>query len=381
MNDTPYKTKFDNTHVNIHFPPDTITYKEPTIPPELNKEPRKETLAIRILYIHHQITEINIADLETKLLQVTTNLKINPPYIKAPPPIPLNVKVHKHPKWNKMPHSVNRNQNSSPQLPNFPQNQHQKFPLQYCYYTDGSFTPPKKISTNIWEPLRARYGIWNPLLKINVSRRLIGLQNILRAEITTIYHTLVILNQEFPQEPAHIFTDSLNSLYLINTQIKHPTQQNNHPDKTILALIVKMLKNRTAPTTLHKIRAHTNTIGNKEADKLAKEGSKIHPENDMPTQEHEHAHSTPYWWCREDDHPYKGPIRHLKSYLEQVEKENNDNLAKTFDNINKWINNPHIDKKISNNFWTNPNFIDAQITQLLKFIYGQYMGNARKHLF
>jgi hypothetical protein len=30
-NDTPYKTKFDDTHVNIHFPPDTITYKEPTI--------------------------------------------------------------------------------------------------------------------------------------------------------------------------------------------------------------------------------------------------------------------------------------------------------------------------------------------------------------
>jgi hypothetical protein len=65
-NDTPYKTKFNDTHVNIHFPPDTITYKEPTIPPELNNEPRKETLAIRILYIHHQNTKINIADLETK---------------------------------------------------------------------------------------------------------------------------------------------------------------------------------------------------------------------------------------------------------------------------------------------------------------------------
>jgi hypothetical protein len=55
----------------------------------------------------------------------------------------------------------------------------------------------------------------------------------------------------------------------------------------------------------------------------------------MPTQAHENAHSTPYWWCREDDHPYKGPIRHLKPYLEKVEKENNDDLAKKFDNINK----------------------------------------------
>jgi hypothetical protein len=101
----------------------------------------------------------------------------------------------------------------------------------------------------------------------------------------------------------------------------------------------------------------------------------------MPTQAYENAHSTPYWWCREDDHPYKGPIRHLKPYLETVEKQKNEDLAKTFDNINKWVNNPHIDQKISNNFWTNPNITDAQITQLLKFRYGQYMGNARKHLF
>jgi hypothetical protein len=60
-NDIPYKTKFDDTHVSIHFPPGTIIYKEPTIPPELNKEPQKEALAIRILCIHHQNTEINIA--------------------------------------------------------------------------------------------------------------------------------------------------------------------------------------------------------------------------------------------------------------------------------------------------------------------------------
>jgi ribonuclease HI len=143
--------------------------------------------------------------------------------------------------------------------------------------------PPKKLSENIWEPSRASYGIWNPLFKINISRRLIGLQNILRAEISAIYHTLLILNHEFPQEPAYIFTDSLNSLYLINTQIKHPTQQNNHPNKTILALIVKLLKNRVAPTTLHKVRAHTNIIGNEEAEKLAKEGNKTDLENDMPT--------------------------------------------------------------------------------------------------
>jgi ribonuclease HI len=256
-----------------------------------------------------------------------------------------------------------------------------KFPRQYCYYTNGSFTPPKQQANGFWEPTQAGYGIWNPLLKINLPQRLIGLQNILRAEISAIHHTLQILTQEFPNEPAHIFTDSLNSLYLINTQIKHPTQQNNHPDKTILTSIINMLKNRTATTYLYKIRAHTNIIGNEEADKLAKEGSKIVLVSDIPYQPHESAHSTPYWWCRDDDHPYRGPIRHLKPYLEKLEKEENEKLARTFDNINKWVNNPLIDNKISNNFWTNPTVTDSQITQLLKFRYGQYMGNARKYLF
>jgi ribonuclease HI len=101
---------------------------------------------------------------------------------------------------------------------------------------------------------------------MNISQRLIGLQNILRAEISAIHHTLL-------------------------TQIKHPTQQNNHPDKTILASIVNMLKNRTATTTINKVRTHTNIIGNEEADKLAKEGSKIELADDIPTEPHENAHS------------------------------------------------------------------------------------------
>jgi hypothetical protein len=124
-----------------------------------------------------------------------------------------------------------------------------------------------------------------------------------------------------------------------------------------------MLKNSIATTYLCKVRTHTNIIENKEADKLAKEGSKVVLVSDISYHPHESAHSTPYWWCRDDDHPH------------------NEELAKTFHNINKWVNNPLIDNKISNNFWTNPIVTDSQITQLLKFRYGQYMGNARKHLF
>jgi hypothetical protein len=118
-NDTPYKTKFDDTHVSIYFAPDTITYTEPTIPPELNKEPHIETLAIRILCIYHKNTTIDIHDLETKLLQITTSLQISPPYIAPPPPTPINTKVHKHPQWNKSPYPIRPNQITSPQLPNY----------------------------------------------------------------------------------------------------------------------------------------------------------------------------------------------------------------------------------------------------------------------
>ena len=111
-----------------------------------------------------------------------------------------------------------------------------------------------------------------------------------------------------------------------------------------------MLKNCTANTYLHKVRAYTNIIGNKEADKFTKESSKIELANDIPTQPYKDAHSMPYWWCRDDDHSYKGPIQHLKPYLEKIENGKNKILARTFDKINKWINNPLIGNKISNNF-------------------------------
>jgi hypothetical protein len=87
----------DTGNLLITIPKTRLEWLWKQYDPELDKEPRKESLAIRILCIHHQNTEINIADLETKLLQITTNLNINLPYIKTPPPTPPNVKVHKHP--------------------------------------------------------------------------------------------------------------------------------------------------------------------------------------------------------------------------------------------------------------------------------------------
>ena len=86
-----------------------------------------------------------------------------------------------------------------------------------------------------------------------------------------IHKILRIINTQYPNEPAYTFTDSLNVLYLLNTQIKHPTLHNSHPDQITLATMVQLLQNRTQPITLYKVRAHVNIDGNEQADKLAKE--------------------------------------------------------------------------------------------------------------
>ena len=87
-----------------------------------------------------------------------------------------------------------------------------------------------------------------------------------------IHHTLHLLTTTYRNEPVHIFTDCLNVLYLLITQIKTPTLHNNHLDKNILESTIRLLQSRTQITTLHKVKAHTNINGNAQADALAKMG-------------------------------------------------------------------------------------------------------------
>ena len=85
-----------------------------------------------------------------------------------------------------------------------------------------------------------------------------------------IHKTLQILNTKNSNEPAYIFTDCINALYLLNTQIQHPTTHNNYLDKTLLKSMVQLLKSRTKPTNLHKVRAHVGIEGKERANELAK---------------------------------------------------------------------------------------------------------------
>ena len=200
-----------------------------------------------------------------------------------------------------------------------------------------------------------------------------------------IHATLKIINEEYPNEPAHIYTDCLNGLYVIKTKIKHLTLHNNHLDKTMLQEIVRLLQQRTQPTTLYKVRAYANIEGNEKVDELAKEGRKKGHINAINP--HEFAHSTPYyyqkdWWHSMDETPDKGPIRFLEKHVIKHDKKYNlEIIATDFPNIDKWIANEDIDNELSNEYWTNKHITDSQKTCFLKLRHGQYMGNARKQLF
>ena len=184
-----------------------------------------------------------------------------------------------------------------------------------------------------------------------------------------IYITIKLSTTTYTEEPIYIFIDSLNSLCLINTQLRHPSAHNNHHDKTILSQI--MLVSRTQPTKLHKVKAHANITGNEIVYALAKSGHR--KPHSMPNEPHEHTYSTPYYlhkdeWIGMHYTPYKGPIRNFQRYFQKYTTNTHLNeFARNFPNIHKWTSDTNIDKISSNAFWNNPQIYESQIKQLIKF--------------
>ena len=120
---------------------------------------------------------------------------------------------------------------------------HHQSPLKYhpqqCIYTDGSFIPPSKNSERQIEGNTAGSGIYSPNKDIKKSERLPGYQNIIRVELNAIL--IIIKTIQTTQTDTHIFTYSLNSIYLINNHIQHPTSQHHHPDKLLIAAIIHQI--------------------------------------------------------------------------------------------------------------------------------------------
>ena len=222
QNHTPHIGPFRDTHVVTHISIDTITYEEPTIPIEMNK-PRVEPSTIYILCIHHSNNNIGNIKLINTLTTIFNNLHIPQVHTKIASLTPLNIQVNKSKKWNPFVYpTTNLPQNDEmPPLPNYENNKPLKFPPQYCYYTNGSFLPPQQIDDR-WTREKTGYGVYNQYKNLEIAVRLPSLQNIFRAELMAIHATLKIINEEYPNEPAHIFTDRLNGLYVIKTQKNTP---------------------------------------------------------------------------------------------------------------------------------------------------------------
>jgi ribonuclease HI len=308
-------------------------------------------------------------------------LKITPPYTNNPSPTPTHPTIKPNQIWTNTMTYLNHAEDNTETIPcpSYAAYKHPKFPKN-SYFTDGSFTPPKPEAPDELSDI-AGYGIYNKEKNIKIALKLPGLQNILRAELIAIHDTFKITATDI--EPTYIFTDNLNSIYLINTHLKHPTSHNNHPDKLLLQEITHHIQNRTVVLYIHKVKAHKDIAGNEEADRLAKIGAK---EEDIPiTEAHHNAHISPYWLHRaipkQHGKPSKDPIRNFQKFLKDSELEQQKELATKFTYIDKWVNNKEMDLEDSNDFWDNKLITDSQITQLLKFRTGQYMGNARKHIF
>ena len=161
-----------------------------------------------------------------------------------------------------------------------------------------------------------------------------------------IHHTLHLQPTTYRDEQAHIFTDCLNVLYLLNTQIKHPTVHNNHLGTNILKSMIKMLQSHKQTTTLHKVKARKKINGNEQVDTLAKLGCELDHKDVVAT--YEHAHPTPYylqkdWWHSMQETPNKGPIRHLGKYILKYDKRHNlEIIANQTHHLHKWLNNKDI---------------------------------------
>jgi hypothetical protein len=180
QNFNPYSSPFPNTHIIAHFAVGTLTYEEPTIPPEFNI-PRKELSTLQILCIHHQNIHICSYEQLNQLTHIANNLSIPQLYtqIAIHPP---NTPVNPNKKWSKLTYSNTPTLNVSPipQLPDYQTNLPLKYHPQFSYYTDGSFKETKLISPRIWRKETARYGIYSPK-GLSIAKRLHGHQNILRA--------------------------------------------------------------------------------------------------------------------------------------------------------------------------------------------------------
>ena len=140
QNYSPHTGPFPDTHILAYFAADTITYNVPTNSQNFYKS-RIEPLAIHIFCIHHQHNNFGTPNQINTIKTTPKNLQISQYHIQKTPSTPSNTPISKN----------NPSITHTPPIPNYETQPTLKFPLQYNYYTDGSFIPPMKANDGHWK--------------------------------------------------------------------------------------------------------------------------------------------------------------------------------------------------------------------------------------
>ena len=185
-------------------------------------------------------------------------------------------------------------------MPNELYNTHPlKFKSQQCIYTNGSFIPPDKNGTCN----TIGVGVYCPANNLQIAERLLGLQNILHAELNTLL--IAIQCTQHLTQDTQIFIDNLNSIYLVHNHIQHPSSQHKHPDKLLIAAIVNHITCTTHKITIQKVRAHTGITCNDIAYQLANSEALLDKPNNTPRIHT--VHTTPPGLMESPHVPTRGP--------------------------------------------------------------------------
>jgi ribonuclease HI len=226
-------------------------------------------LATYILCVYHIINEFPFLDFKTRFQEIfNTQLNLQITFTNNPKITPKGTKINPSIQWSNITTYINSNNETNhnmeiPTCPTYNAYRVLKFSTNSYYIPPNPNKPDKSNDV-------AGYGIYNKDKNIKLAFRLPRLQNILKAELTAIHDTLQLTIKDI--EPTYIFNDSLNLIYLINTQLQHSTTHNNHLKKLLLQEIAKKIINKTSPLYIHKVKAHKGILDNKEVDKLAKKG-------------------------------------------------------------------------------------------------------------
>jgi len=143
------------------------------------------------------------------------------------------------------------------------------YPLKWintpAFYTDGSARPNPPHGT--FTGATFYYTVTKQLLTVNPNGTR-ETNTITRAELVGI-HSALEHSATFPTSPITIFTDSLTSLYNIQTALRSPHSLTEHKHAPLLLAIRSILTSiltHNTPILLQKVKSHSGILGNDLAD-------------------------------------------------------------------------------------------------------------------